>query len=243
MKSLLHVAEKHGNPHKVLLQLICQNGGIRLSKIVEVFQAICDAALTPTSIPEQCTIKTLSKALIKSINAVIEPMELKVAIATDYRFPDEQFLTLYSTSSGGKFTKIFTPDELELFQKWFNLMFVDATHRGELHGVEAINVQFDGRKRPILAEAFLKKLVEDNILVKLQKYNSFIFSSKSVLELEPRLRANNYDIPQCPVCSLLIIVQRFSYTCETCESSIHNTCLFKYVFVLNLSYICKVNIL
>uniref|UniRef100_A0AC34GEK6 Uncharacterized protein n=1 Tax=Panagrolaimus sp. ES5 TaxID=591445 RepID=A0AC34GEK6_9BILA len=94
MKSLLHVAEKHGNPHKMLLQIICQIGGVRLSKIVEVFQAICDAALIPTSIPEQCTIESLSKALIKTINAVIVPLELKIAVTTDYRYPDEQYLTM-----------------------------------------------------------------------------------------------------------------------------------------------------
>uniref|UniRef100_A0A914Y104 Phorbol-ester/DAG-type domain-containing protein n=1 Tax=Panagrolaimus superbus TaxID=310955 RepID=A0A914Y104_9BILA len=76
------------------------------------------------------------------------------------------------------------------------------------------------------------KLVEDNILVKLQNHNSFIFTTKSVMELEPRLRADNYDIPQCPVCSLLIIVQRFSYFCESCETAIHNTCLYK---MINLS--------
>ena len=47
-----------------------------------------------SEVPKQCTIEALCKALIKEINPVLSPMELKIAVATDYRFPDEQYLIM-----------------------------------------------------------------------------------------------------------------------------------------------------
>lgn len=49
------------------------------------------------------------------------------------------------------------------------------------------------------------------------------------MELEPRLRAPEYNVPSCNLCNDLIIAYRFAKHCDVCEALMHNACLRKFV--------------
>uniref|UniRef100_A0AC34F0F0 Phorbol-ester/DAG-type domain-containing protein n=1 Tax=Panagrolaimus sp. ES5 TaxID=591445 RepID=A0AC34F0F0_9BILA len=203
------------------------------SKIVDVFRSICDACSLETEIPETCTPDILSETLIESINPTLEPLDLSVGISSNYSVSDDKFLVMYSTSAFTKSSKlfIFSDHEQKLFQAWIKTMFVDNPfkERGELDGTTAINVGTENDIRASQAEAFLNKLLKDNIFRKLNDFNSYIFTPRAVMELQPRLRATEYDVPSCPICSNLVITRRFSHHCFICNTLIHSTCLQKMI--------------
>uniref|UniRef100_A0AC35GS17 RING-type E3 ubiquitin transferase n=1 Tax=Panagrolaimus sp. PS1159 TaxID=55785 RepID=A0AC35GS17_9BILA len=214
MKSLIDAAKKHGNPHKLILQLVMARGGIRTSKIADVFQRICQACSLDTEITEDCTPDAIY----------------------------ESYFVMYATKSAAKSTKllIFSDHEKLLFETWIEIMFVKnpVQERGEIDAKTALDACINSNIRPLQAEAFLNKLEKDHIFQKLQETDSYIFSARAVKELEPILRTSDYEVWTCLICSNLVITRRFSHQCITCGTVMHNTCLNKMIKLSNTEVSC-----
>uniref|UniRef100_A0AC35FK83 Phorbol-ester/DAG-type domain-containing protein n=1 Tax=Panagrolaimus sp. PS1159 TaxID=55785 RepID=A0AC35FK83_9BILA len=94
MKSLIDAAKEHGNPHRLILQLVMAQGGIRTSKMADVFQRICQACSLDTEITEDCTPDAICDALIESINPVLQPLDLTVGISRNFSLQDESYFVM-----------------------------------------------------------------------------------------------------------------------------------------------------
>ncbi|KAL3084996.1 hypothetical protein niasHS_010065 [Heterodera schachtii] len=267
INTLLGHCSEYGDIHREFLQFLIKVRYVESSEVGKIFLKICNAvendrfkAIKSIGTEENFLIL---ESLLQMLNTKLSPLGLRVVQVADEFARRKEFLILISElhfRHGLRSAGPLAEDELAMFYRWQNLMFLTecnaerATNRMASTAMDETNSDDDGTEnaagdgelavgKALLyakrngwtmqkAQKLIDKLNAEGWVVVVKRSDDpresgvIRLHPSAVAELEPMLE-NYFHLPKCALCRHPIVVRRLSFTCPSCESSLHGNCMLR----------------